>query len=78
LLLALATLLAGAFPSQAIILEQATAAQTPRWARLLDLRFFELDVLARDGIILLENKLFSRRARIFLRDVEESRAGRRQ
>jgi hypothetical protein len=45
---------------------------------LLNFRFFEFDVLTRDGIVLLEYKLFSRRAGILLRDVEEAGAGRRQ
>jgi hypothetical protein len=58
-------------------LEQAVS-RVNRAACLLNLCFFELDVLARDGIIFLKNELFSRRARIFLRDVEESSSGRRQ
>jgi hypothetical protein len=45
---------------------------------LLDLRFLEVDVLARDGIIFLKNELFGRRTRVFLRDVEESGSSRRQ
>jgi hypothetical protein len=44
-------------------------------ARLLDLRFLELDVLACDGIVFFENKLLGRCARILLRDVEEPGSG---
>jgi hypothetical protein len=47
-------------------------------ADLLDLRFLELDVLARDRVVLLENQLFCRRARVLLRHVEEAGAGGRQ
>ena len=46
--------------------------------RLLDLRFLELDVLAYDRVILFENDLFSRRAGVLLRDIEETCAGGRQ
>jgi hypothetical protein len=45
---------------------------------LLDFRFLELDVLARDGIVFLENKLFRRRAGVLFRDVEKASPGRRQ
>jgi len=40
---------------------------------LLDLGFFELDVLARHRIVLLEAQLLSLGARILLRDIEEAR-----
>ena len=45
---------------------------------LLDLRLFELDVLAHHRVILLEDDLFRRRAGVLLGDVEETRAGGRQ
>ena len=44
---------------------------------LLDLAFLELDVLAHDRIVLLENELLRLRARVLLRDVEEAGVGRR-
>jgi hypothetical protein len=44
--------------------------------RLLDLGFFELDVLARDGIVLAEGKLFRLRTGILLGHVEEARVSR--
>jgi len=47
-------------------------------ARLLDLGFLEGDVLARNGIVLLERKLVRRGPRIFLCDVEKAGAGRAQ
>ena len=46
--------------------------------KLLDLGFFELDVLTHDGVVLLKNDFFRRRARILLGDIEEACAGRRQ
>ena len=42
---------------------------------LLDLVFFELDVLASDWVVLLEHQLFGARARVLLGDVEEAGAG---
>jgi hypothetical protein len=42
---------------------------------LLDLRFFELDVLAHDGIIFAEAQLVGLGPRILLRDVEEAGIG---
>src|SRR6185437_3142622 len=50
--------------------------QQRRSAALLDLAFFEDDMLARDRIILLELELFGLGARVFLRDVEVTRIGR--
>src|SRR4051812_33987359 len=47
----------------------------PAAAGLLDLGFLELDVLTRDGVILLEAQLLSLGPRILLRHVEEARVG---
>ena len=44
--------------------------------RLFDLGLFELDVLARDRIVLLHGELLGLRARILLRHVVVARAGR--
>jgi hypothetical protein len=46
--------------------------------KLFDLRFFEFDVLARDGIVLLENKLLCGGAWVLFGDVEKASVGRRQ
>src|SRR5665647_3262494 len=43
----------------------------------LDLGFLELDVLAHDGIVLLEAELFGRRARVLLGDVVKAGVGSR-
>jgi hypothetical protein len=45
---------------------------------LLDLRFLELDVLAGDGIVFLESKLFGFGASVLLGDVEIAGVGGRQ
>src|SRR6202046_943389 len=54
----------------------------PRFAklkvRLLDLRFLELDVLARDRIIFLERKLVGLGAGVLLGDVEIAGVGGRE
>ena len=39
---------------------------------LLDLSFFELDVLANDGVIFAESQLFRLVARVFLGDIEKA------
>ena len=41
---------------------------------LLNLRFLEVDVLARDRVVLLEREFLSRRARVLLRHIEEARS----
>jgi hypothetical protein len=47
-------------------------------ARLLDLGFLEFDVLARDGIVFLEDELFRLGARVLLGHVEIARIRRGQ
>src|SRR5437763_8466741 len=49
------------------------AARSRKPAGLLDLRFLELDVLARNRIVLLEAQLLGLGARILLRHIEETR-----
>jgi hypothetical protein len=44
--------------------------------RLFDLGFFELDVLARDGIVFFEHKFFGLITRILLGDIVVARACR--
>src|SRR5690606_3459951 len=46
-------------------------------ARLLDLGFLEFDVLADDGVVLLERQLFSLGASVLLGHVEEAGIGSR-
>src|ERR1700722_17466855 len=45
--------------------------------RLLDLAFAELDVLAHDGIVLLQHHLFGLGAGVLLGDIEEAGVRRR-
>src|SRR5215475_6309647 len=47
----------------------APSITAPRWVRLLDLAFAELDVLLRDRIVLLLDQLLGLRARVLLGDV---------
>jgi hypothetical protein len=48
----------------------------PKIGQLFDFSFFEFDVLARDRIVLLENKLLGLITRVLLGDVVVARAGR--
>jgi hypothetical protein len=48
------------------------------FGNLLDLRFLELDVLARDGIVLLERQLIGFRPGVLFGDVEEASVSGRQ
>jgi hypothetical protein len=41
-------------------------------AKLFDFGFFEVDVLARDRIVLLERELLGRRARVLLRHIKKA------
>ena len=52
-------------------LVQRNATIWPRTS-LLDLGFFELDVLANDGVIFAESQLFRLIARVFLGDIEKA------
>jgi len=51
------------------------ASASPAPFQLFDLGFLEFDVLARDRIVLLEDELLGRIARVLLRDVEEAGVG---
>src|SRR5687767_776873 len=51
-------------------------AKRPASKALLDLRFLELDVLARDRVVLLEDHLLGLVARIFLGHVEKAGVSR--
>jgi hypothetical protein len=48
----------------------------PKISQLFDFGFFEFDVLARDRIVFLEDKLLGLITRILLGDVVVARAGR--
>jgi hypothetical protein len=50
----------------------------PLGAGLLDLRFLELDVLARDRVVFLKGELFRLGAGVLLGDVKIARVGGRQ
>ena len=52
-------------------LVQRNATIGPRHS-LLDLGFFELDMLAHDGVIFAESQLFRLIARVFLGDIEKA------
>ena len=52
-------------------LVQRNATIWPRTS-LLDLGFFELDVLANDGVVFAESQLFRLIARVFLGDIEKA------
>src|SRR5690606_15019927 len=60
-------------PCRAALFRFATAI-----GKLLDLGFLELDVLARDRIVLALGQLVGHRAAVLLGDVEEAGVGRRQ
>ena len=44
-------------------------------ATLLDFGFFEIDMLARNGVVFGDDHLFRHCTRVFLGDVEKPRAG---
>ena len=57
---------------------EARALGNPERPRLLDLGFLELDVLARDRVVLGLGHLFRHRAAVLLRYVEETGVSRRE